>query len=175
MNKTKTLCQLALGTALYVILSAVVKIPLLGHIQIDLGYIVFGSYLVIFGWKAIIVGVIGCLIESLIFSGWFPTGWIVGQVAIGLICGFWYKYSNDTPKTFKSVTRIIITILAVFLGIGIIKTAIECNLYSIPFEVKFAKDCVAFVADVIPMLVGIFIGERILKIYDNDKRKLGAS
>lgn len=58
MTKTKIknnaimLCYLAMGTALYIALSATAKIPLIGHIQTDLGYIVFGAFCVLFGWKA---------------------------------------------------------------------------------------------------------------------------
>ena len=163
MSKTKKICHLALGIALYVVLSATVKIPLVGHIQTDLGYVAFGAYLVIFGWQATIVGVIGCVIESLIFSGWFPIGWAAGQAFIGLMCGLWYRYSDRKPNPYKTVTRVAATMLAVFLGVGLIKTAIECGLYSIPFEIKFAKNSVAAVADAIPMVLGVFVGERLKK------------
>lgn len=161
MNRTKKICNLALGIALYVVLSATMKIPLVGHIQTDLGYIAFGAYLVMFGWQATVVGVIGCLIESLLFSGWLPIGWIVGQACIGVICGLWYKYSENKTGSYKAVTRIIVTIIAVFLGVALIKTFIECYLYSIPIEIKFVKNFIAFVSDVIPMVFGVFIGEKL--------------
>lgn len=161
MNKTKTICNLALGIALYVALSATVKIPLIGHIQTDLGYVAFGAYLVMFGWQAVVVGVFGCIIESLLFSGWFPIGWAVGQVFIGIMCGLWYKYTDKKPNAYKNITRVACTVLAVFIGVGLIKTIIECQLYSIPFEIKFAKDMIAFISDTIPMIFGVFIGERL--------------
>lgn len=165
MNKTKTMCSLALGVALYVVVSAIMKIPIVGHIQTDLGYIVFGAYLVVFGWQATIIGVVGCLIESLLFSGWIPVGWMIGQTFIGIICGFWYKYSNDKFPKHKMMTRVIITIVAVFLGIAFIKTLIECYLYSIPFEVKFVKNYIAFIADSIPMIFGMCMGEKLKNIF----------
>lgn len=161
MNKTKKICNLALGIALYVALSATVKIPLIGHIQTDLGYIAFGAYLVIFGWQAVVVGVIGCIIESMLFSGWFPIGWAVGQTFIGIMCGLWYKYTDNKETAYKSITRITCTVLAVFIGVAVIKTFIECQLYSIPFEIKFAKNTIAFIADVFPMVFGVLIGERL--------------
>lgn len=163
MNKTMKICNLALGIALYVALSATVKIPIIGHIQTDLGYIAFGAYLLMFGWQATIVGVAGCLIESLLFSGWFPVGWMVGQTCIGLICGIWYRYSSGKTNKYKNVTRIIVTVLAVFLGIALVKTFIECCLYSIPIKIKFMKDFIAFISDTIPMLFGVFIGEKLKK------------
>lgn len=161
MNRTKKICHMALGIALYVVLAAAVKIPLIGHIQTDLGYIVFGAYLVIFGWQAAIVGVIGCIIESMIFSGWFPIGWAVGQAFIGIMCGAWYRYTDSKPQIYKNVTRISATFLTVFIGIAVIKTAIECQLYSILFEIKFAKNIIAFMADSVPMILGVFIGEKL--------------
>ena len=156
--KTKTITTLGIGIALYVALSAMIKIPLVGHIQTDMGYIAFGVFCVLFGWLGAIVGVIGCLIESLIFSGWLPVGWMAGQLAIGVICGVAYK------KTSNKVICSLITVVAVFIGIAIIKTGIECVLYSIPLNVKFVKNFTAFVADSIPMLIGMFLGFRLNKI-----------
>lgn len=161
MNKTKKICYLGIGTALYVVLSATVKIPLIGHIQTDLGYIAFGAFLVLFGWPAAIIGVLGCLIESLIFSGWVPLGWMAGQLFIGLTCGRWYELTRRNQPVYKEVSRGIFTVLMMFIGIAEIKTGIECYLYSIPFEIKFAKNMVAFIVDMIPMITGMLIGTRI--------------
>lgn len=158
MNKTKTLVMLAVGIALYVVLGMTVKIPLISHIQTDLGYIAFGVMLVMFGWQACIVGVIGCMFESLLVSGWIPVGWMVGQLVIGIICGIAYK------RTDNKTLWIITTIVSVFIGVGLIKTLIECGLYGIPFAIKFMKNGIAVVADVIPMIIGLFVGERLNKV-----------
>lgn len=155
MSKTKTIAYLGMGIALYVVLGMMVKIPLIGHIQTDLGYIAFGAFCYIFGWQAFVVGAVGCLFESLIVSGWIPAGWIAGQILIGLLCGIAYKKSD------RVWVHIAVTIIAVFIGVGIIKTGIECVLYSIPVAVKLPKNCIAFAADTIPMIVGMFIGKRI--------------
>jgi len=156
MNNVKKIAYLGIGIALYFILGLSVNIPLIGHIQTDLGYIAFGAWLFLFGWEATIVGVIGCLLESLIVSGWIPIGWMLGQAFIGIICGLLYKkYKNN------NIMLIIITLFAVYLGIGIIKTVIEVNLYGIPFIVKFVKNNVAFLADSLPMILGVFLGRYI--------------
>ena len=39
---TKNIALLGIGTTLYVALSFMIKIPLISHIQTDLGYIAFG-------------------------------------------------------------------------------------------------------------------------------------
>lgn len=160
--KTKSICLMGLGIALYVVLSMTFKMPLISHIQTDLGYIVFGVYCVLFGWQGFIVGALGCMLESLIFNGWFPTGWIIGQIVIGVICGIAYKKFNS--NAFK----IVITVIAILIGIAGIKTLVECKLYSIPFAVKVIKNLFAAAADMPPMIIGLFVGN-----YLKSKRKWG--
>ena len=151
MNNVKKIALLGIGIALYFVLGMAVKIPLISHIQTDLGYITFGVFLYLLGPVACVVGVVGCLFESLLVSGWIPVGWMIGQLVIGIICGISYK-------KIKSLSiNIIITVVAVFLGVGIIKTGIECVLYTIPLLVKFPKNAIAFIADTIPMIIGLLI------------------
>lgn len=158
--KTNKITMLGIGMALYVVLGFAIKIPLIAHIQTDLGYIAFGCFLYLIGWQACIVGVVGCLLESLIFSGWIPIGWMIGQLAIGLICGIVYK------KTDNILIHVATTIIAVFIGVAVVKTGIECVLYGIPLMVKFPKNLIAFVADVIPMITGYFVAKRLYPYYE---------
>lgn len=159
-KKLKLICNLGMGIAIYTVLGMMVKIPLIGHIQTDLGYIAFGAYLYLFGAPAAIVGIVGCLFESLLVSGWVPIGWMLGQLVIGLICGFMLKrVGRYKRKSIKVLAIVALVTASVFLGIGFVKTIIECKLYSIPYEIKFAKNAVAATADVIPMLLGIYIGK----------------
>ena len=152
MKNTKMIAYLSVSIALYIVLSMLVKIPLISHIGTDLGYIVFGFACFTFGWSAAIVGIIGCMFESILISGWIPIGWMVGQAIIGLMCGYFYKHSKN-----KAV-HIFITIIAIFIGVGIVKTGIECVLYQIPVLVKLPKNIIAFIADTIPMLIGLWFG-----------------
>ena len=158
-SKTQTICYLGLGVALYFVLGSLAKLNLIGHIQVDLGYIAFGAYLVIFGIEGTVIGVIGCLLESLIYSGWFPAGWILGQLLIGIFCGFAFKAAHGK---YKWLVYIVSTVLSVFIGIAVVKTVVECYLYQISFAVKITKNIVAFVADLIPMLLGVAIGDIML-------------
>lgn len=162
MNTSKKICYLAMGVAMYVVFGMTVKIPLISHIQTDLGYMVYGAFLNCFGVCGIIVGVLGCLIESMIFSGWIPVGWMVGQVFIGLICGVCYKGIRKRNH-LKYVLYVVVTAVSVFIGVGLIKTIIECKLYGIPFEIKVVKNLVAALADTIPMAVGSMSIEQIRK------------
>ena len=167
LSKIQTICYLVLGVALYFVLGSIAKLNLIGHIQIDLGYIAFGAYLVIFGIQGTLVGVIGCLLESLIYSGWVPVGWILGQLFIGLFCGITFKAVQGKYKWYAYIG---LTSIAVFVGIAVIKTITECFLYQIPFFVKITKNAVAFVSDVIPMILGVALGDWILnKMKGNQK------
>lgn len=95
------------------------------------------------------------MLESLILSGWVPVGWILGQIAIGLICGIAYKKCNS------NVVKIFITLIAMLIGIAGIKTLVESKLYSIPLVVKLSKNLIATISDTIPMVIGMFIGNKI--------------
>lgn len=159
-KKLKLICNFGMGIALYTVLGMMVKIPLIGHIQTDLGYIAFGAYLYLFGAPAAIVGIVGCLFESFLVSGWVPIGWMLGQLVIGMICGFMLKrVDRYNQKSIKVLAIAALVTASVFLGIGFVKTIVECKLYSIPYEIKYAKNAVAATADVIPMLLGIYVGK----------------
>ena len=61
-------------------------------------------------------------------------------------------------KKCKNVwVNVLVTIVAVFLGIGGIKTAVECVLYNIPLLVKIPKNLIASVADCVPMVIGYLL------------------
>ena len=42
------------------------------------------------------------------------------------------------------------------------KTLIECKLYAIPFEIKIIKNLAAFAIDSITMIIGLYIGKRVI-------------
>lgn len=150
MNNTKKVCYLAVLTAMYVVLSAFLRFNLIGNIQVDLGYIAFTVALCMFGVYGAIVGVVGCALESLLFSAYgFSIGWAVANVIIGVVCGFVFS------KTEKTHWRIVAIIVSVAVGMIVAKTAIECYLYSIPIAVKIPKSIVAFVTDAIVMILGL--------------------
>lgn len=166
MNKTtKTICYSALGAALYVVVSMLIKIPVVGHISLDLGYIVFAVFCYTFGpVVGIATGAIGCLLVSLLASGWIPHGWILGQVLIGLIAGVLGNKRRNSSYTWKTrVIDCVIICLVVLLGIGGIKTAVECPLYSIPLAVKLPKNMIAAVMDAVVMAMGWAIAPSIMR------------
>lgn len=160
MNKptVRKISGIAILTSLYVVLSAMMKIPFIGAISLDLGYIALTVGCAMFGMWGAFIGAVGCGIESILFSPYgFSIGWFVANLIIGLGCGFVFKH---TEKTWK---RIVAIIFFVALGILVAKTGIECFLYNIPFEVKIIKSIIAFAIDTITMIIGLAVVKRVVK------------
>ena len=147
---TKKITGIAVLTALYCVLSAMMKIPFIGAISLDLGYVALTLACAVFGPWGAFVGAVGCGLESMMFSPYgFSISWFTANLIIGLGCGFVFTHTKTLWK------RIIAIIL--FVGIGMLgaKTGIECYLYHIPFAVKIIKNLVAFGVDSLVMLIGL--------------------
>lgn len=159
MNKltTKKITGIAILTALYIVLSAMMKIPVIGAISLDLGYIALAVGCMVYGPWGAFIGAVGCGIESILFSPYgFSISWFVANLIVGLGCGYVFKrYQED----WKRILAII-----VFVGIAMLgaKTLIECKLYAIPFEIKIIKNLAAFAIDSITMIIGLYIGKRVI-------------
>ena len=156
-DKNKKITVLGMGIALYVVLSYTVKIPLINQIRTDFGYLAFGVFLCLFGAEGTIVGVAGCIISNLLYSGTFPIGWALGQLFIGIVCGVLFKKIKSVPL------RLLIGLVSVFIGIGVIKTLVESVLFSLPLAAKFIRGAVAAVADAVPFLAGILLSGKVEK------------
>lgn len=155
MKRNQKIAFLSLGIALYVVLSAFVIIPIINRIKLDLGYIVFGMYLNTFGISGTIVGVLGCIIAELLKGGSLRIAWPIGQAFIGLTLGYLL------PETEKTWLKILYSILAVFIGIAVIKTVIEVWMYQFPWGLKFASNFTAFVIDAIALVIGVLLNKKI--------------
>lgn len=153
MSTTKKICITALGTALYVCVSMLLKIPIVNHMSLDLGYIVFAVYCYMYG--SIIGGTVGCagaFFVSLIATGWLGIEWPLGNLVAGLICGKVYTVTKG--KKHADTICLVTTVAALFIGIALIKTTVACAIYSIPFGIKFVKNCIIFVIDTAVMCAG---------------------
>ena len=156
--KTKYITATGILTALYVVLSAFVKIPIIGDIKLDLGYIAFAVALYLLGPYGIFVGVAGCSIESILFATYgFSISWAVANLVIGLICYMAFK------KNKKLWFSIMVVTIACFVGMALVKTGIECYLYQIPLLVKIPKSLSAFAVDAAMMIVGVIIANKYFK------------
>ena len=158
MKKSQYISFTALGIALYVVLSMTVKIPVISHISLDLGYIVLAIYCYHMGaLPGMIVGGVGCVLISLLTTCWFPPGWLVGNLIIGLFCGLGYSHAETR---YAAISNVAVTILAVGIGICFAKTVIECIMFQIPLAIKLPKNAVAFGMDSAVMLAGLMLAKR---------------
>lgn len=164
----KSIALTAMGIALYAVLSMTVKIPLIGHIAVDLGYIVLGVYAYCFGViPGMVVGCCGAAIISTL-TGWFAPGWALGNLLVGLICGVFFDRSGTRMALLKNI---LITWGAVALGIMGIKTVVDCVLYQSPWQLKLLKDTVATVVDSLAMCFGVWLAPKIGKMLPENIQK----
>lgn len=155
----KKIALIGILTALYVVMSLTLKIPIgIGDIQIDMGYVALTVACFTVGPWAAFVGGVGAAIESILFSAYgISYGWIAMNIAIGLILGLIFKISPRLTEQYEDRgINILLIILAVLIGVTI-KTIIECSLYSIPLAVKLPKSLVAFLIDTVVMVIGLFV------------------
>lgn len=158
--KTKKMVGIALLTALYCVLSAMMKIPFIGAISLDLGYIALTVGCAVFGPWAGFIGAVGCGLESILFSPYgFSISWFVANLIIGVGCGIVFKKTDNIWIRIASIIG--------FVAIGMLgaKTGIECYLYHIPWAVKIVKNLVAFGVDSLVMIIGIPIANRVVKYW----------
>lgn len=88
--KIKYIAMVAMGISLYTVLSMTIKIPLIGHIALDLGYVVLGVFAYCMGAiPGAIIRACGAAIISTL-TGWFAPGWVLGNLLIGFFCGLLY-------------------------------------------------------------------------------------
>ena len=153
-RKLKRIAVIAMMIALYFVLSAMLKIPIAGHITLDLGYIVLMVAAMQFGAvPAMIVGGAGAFLESALMSqrGVSP-GWIVMNLIAGGLVG-WVLYKADTENRKKLVIKAVVTVLtALLLGAGA-KMLIDCAMYSLPVALKIPTTVAAWLSDSLVMLV----------------------
>lgn len=160
MKKTKMMATTGMLTALYFVLSALLKIPVVGNIKLDLGYIALAVGAVYLGAvPATIIGAGGVLIESLLLSqrGVSP-GWILMNAIVGFACGrVLHKVVGEPTKQFW-IKAVLVVILSMLLGVTV-KTVIDCVMYGLLPAAKVPTALVAWALDsFVMLLLGIPIG-----------------
>ena len=170
-RKTKKLALMAVGIALFVVLSLCLQVPVFENYYLCLGYVVMAVYCWSFGPLAgTVVGFFGVILYCVVISGMRGMpGWALGNIVIGLALGFCFR---ATKKLSRSVIRLPIQIAAIVasvaLGILVIKFETESLLYAQPFLVRAAKHSYAFAADVAVLIVSL----PVCAILDRQAKKL---
>lgn len=150
-NKIKWLCVTAISTALFVVLTLCLQVPVFENYYLCLGYIIMAVCLYSFGTvSGTFVGVVGVVLYCLLTSGLRGMpGWAIGNLVIGIIVGLTFKFTKKMNKTWlQAVLNFIAIALSTAIGILILKSFVEFLLYSQPMSVRMGKNVFAFVADI---------------------------
>lgn len=155
--KAKRIAMIAMLIAVYFVLSAMLKIPIAGHITLDLGYIALMVGAVYFGAvPAMFIGGIGAFLESALMSqrGVSP-GWIVMNVIAGGLTGWvLYRIPNENRKKLL-FSALAIVPTSMMLGAAA-KMLIDCAMYDLPLVLKIPTTIVAWLSDsVVMLLIGL--------------------
>lgn len=175
MKNTKRIALIAIFIALYFVLSVLLKIPVVGHISLDLGYIALTVGAVYLGGvPAMLIGSIGALLESALMSQRGASlGWILMNGIVGLSCGcVMHKYADGSRKKFV-ISSCIVVILSMLVGV-LVKTLVDCFMYDIALIAKIPSSTTAWLLDSAVMLIvglplSIALKKRLsLRLNDNE-------
>ena len=158
-----------MGIALYVVLSRLVSFPIFENYYICLGYFVMAVYLYSFDtFSGTLIGTLGTFLYCVLINGLRGMpGWVCGNLVIGILLGFCFKYVKQNKiksKLFLTFITYFTVVVSVVLGILGVKSLVEMFLYSQPFVVRIANNIYAFVADLIVLCLAIPLCKYVDKI-----------
>lgn len=168
---TKRLALLAVGIALFVVLSLCLQVPVFENYYLCLGYVVMAVWCSAFGTLAgTAVGFFGVILYCVVISGLRGMpGWALGNVVIGLALGACYALTRGMErKALRTAIRVVTIVAATALGILVVKSMTEHLLYAQPFVVRAGKNLSAFIADA-AMLI---LSEPVCLALDKPARKI---
>ena len=148
--KTKKISLLAVGIALFVVLSLCLQVPVFENYYLCLGYVVMAVYLYSFGTlSGTVVGFFGVILYCVVISGMRGMpGWALGNVVVGIALGLTFRSTRGLSSTaLRALISCVVIVAASALGILAVKSEVEHLLYAQPFLVRCAKNMSAFIAD----------------------------
>lgn len=151
---TKRTATIAVFTALYFVLSMFLKIPVVGNITLDLGYIALSVGAVYLGAvPGMLIGSLGAFLESALLSqrGVSP-GWILMNAIVGFFCGLVLHRAADEERKKFWLKAILVVMLSMLVGV-LVKTFIDSALYNTAIIAKIPSSATAWILDSLVMLV----------------------
>ena len=157
-GSVKKLALLAVGVALFVVLSLCLQVPVFENYYLCLGYVVMAVYCWCFGPLAgTVVGFFGVILYCVVISGLRGMpGWALGNIPIGLALGFYARAARKMrSRPLALVLAVPLTAAVCALGILGLKSLTESLLYLQPFAVRVGKNFAAFAADAAVLLLSL--------------------
>lgn len=154
----KKLCLTAMGTALFVVLTLCLQVPVFENYYLCLGYVVMMVFCCYFGvFPSLVVGTMGVVLYCLLTSGLRGMpGWAAGNAVIALSVSMACKATAGLRNRLLR-QGIVLAVIALSTAVGIlgVKSLVEMALYAQPFLLRCAKNVYAFVADIVVMAVSL--------------------
>ena len=141
----------AIGTALFVVLTMCLQVPVFENYYLCLGYVVMAVCLYSFGTGVgTFAGVAGVILYCLLTGGLRGLpGWALGNLVIGVIVGLTFRQTKKMKTLWlRAAINFLAIAAATTIGILILKSLTECVLYAQPMLVRMGKNVFAFVADI---------------------------
>ena len=147
---TKRISLLAVGIALFVVLSLCLQVPVFENYYLCLGYAVMAVYLYSFGTvSGTVVGVLGVILYCVVISGMRGMpGWSLGNLVIGIALGMTFRATGKMKSgILQTAIHCFVIVAATALGILVVKSEVEHLLYTQSFLIRVGKNMSAFIAD----------------------------
>lgn len=160
----RKLCLTAMGTALFVVLTLCLQVPVFENYYLCLGYVVMMVFCFYFGLvSSTIVGTMGVVLYCLLTSGLRGMpGWAIGNIVIALSVSLACKCTTGLKKRWiRYLILMIVIVASTAVAILGVKSLVEMLLYAQPFLLRVAKNVYAFFADVVVMVVSLPLCEKL--------------
>ena len=154
---------MAVGVALFVVLSICLQVPVFENYYLCLGYLVMAVYLYSFGTlSGTVVGFLGVILYCVVISGMRGMpGWSLGNVVIGVMLGLTFRATRKISSgTLRAVICCAVIVAATALGILVVKSE--------PFLIRAGKNMSAFIADCAMLILSL----PFCKVIDRYARKI---
>ena len=161
----------AMGIALFVVLSLCLQVPVFQNYYLCLGYVAMTVFCYSIGTASgTIVGTVGVILYCVLISGLRGMpGWAMGNLFLGIIMGITFKQVMKIKKPIvETIISSIVIIAATAIAMLVIKSCVECLLYTQPFMVRVATNLYAFIADAFVIIVSL----PICRILDSHIKKI---
>ena len=157
-QETKKISLMAVGVALFVVLSLCLQVPVFENYYLCLGYLVMAVYLYSFGTLAgTIVGFLGVVLYCVVISGMRGMpGWSLGNIVIGVALGLTFRATRSIPsEILKTGIHCVVIVASTALGILVVKSETEHLMYAQPFLIRAGKNLSAFIADSAMLIISL--------------------
>ena len=143
---------------LFIALSLCLQVPIFQNYYLCLGYVAMTVYCYSIGTvSGTIVGTLGVILYCLLISGLRGMpGWAMGNLFLGIIMGITFKCVKKIKRPIiETIISVIVIIAATAIAMLVIKSYVECLLYSQPFLLRVGTNIYAFIADAFVIIVSL--------------------